>query len=478
MSASVSAPRRPGASPQPSTTLRLWNLEVPRDRVGVEVLAGLTTFLVMAYIIFVNPSILGFAGVKGLEGKGLPFTAVLTSTCLVAGIMTILMGLYTNKAFAIAPGMGLNAVVAFQLVATLGLSWPAAMGVILVEGLIITALVITGFRQAVFDAVPLELKRAIGVGIGWFILFIGLFEAGFIKPGPAGVPVTLGDLVGVPVFVATFGLALTAFLFVRHVRAALLIGILVSTIVATALNYTTGLKAFSMPGVATLPASIVGAPDFSLIGQVDPIGLFVKLGVISAVLIILSIMLSDFFDTVGTLLGVGEQASYVDDRGKFDKVDQPLLVDSLAAVAGGLASSSSATTYIESAAGVGAGGRTGLVSVVVGVLFLVALPFSPIIGMVPKEATAPALILVGYLMMSTLGKGIDFSDVEVGLPAVLTMAAMPLTYSITNGIGVGFITYVFLRLARGRSVNPLMAVVTAAFVIYFLEAYLHAQFGI
>ena len=199
---------------------------------------------------------------------------------------------------------------------------------------------------------------------------------------------------------------------------------------------------------------------------------------VSAVLVILSIMLSDFFDTVGTLLGVGEQAGYVKREGEFDRVGRPLLIGSLAAVAGGAFSSSSATTYIESAAGVSVGGRTGLVSVVVGLLFLIALPFSPLVGIVPKEATAPALILVGYLMMTTLGEGMNFKDVEVGLPALLTMAAMPLTYSITNGIGVGFLSYTFLRLARGKSVNPLMAVMTVAFLMYFLQAFLHAQFGI
>lgn len=206
--------------------------------------------------------------------------------------------------------------------------------------------------------------------------------------------------------------------------------------------------------------------------------MFLKLGPVSAVLVILSILLSDFFDTVGTLLGVGEQAGYVNKDGQFHRVDQPLLIDSLAAMVGGAFSSSSATTYIESAAGVSVGGRTGLVSVIVGLLFLLALPFSPIVGIVPKEATAPILIIVGYLMMTTLGDGINFADAEVGLPALLTMASMPLTYSITNGIGAGFVTYSFLRLARGRSVHPLMALMTAAFVLYFLQADLHAQFGI
>lgn len=457
--------------------IRFWNLAVPREQVATDVLAGVTTFLVMSYIIFVNPSILGFVGVKGMEGKGLPFAAVMTSTCLVAALMTILMGLYTNKAFAIAPGMGLNAVVAFQLVATLGLSWPAAMGVIFVEGAVITLLVITGLREAVFDAVPIELKRAIGVGIGWFILFIGLVDAGFVKQG-SGTPLALGDLTGTPVLVAVIGLLVTSLLFARGVRGSLLLGIVLTTVVAIGLNYATGLKAFTTPGVALLPTAIVSAPDFSLIGKMDPFGVFVKLGLVSGILIVLSIMLSDFFDTVGTLLGVGEQAGYVNEKGEFHKVGQPLLIDSLAAAVGGAFSSSSATTYIESASGVGVGGRTGLVSVVTGLLFLLALPFSPLVGIVPAQATAPVMIIVGYLMMSAIGEGINFGEVEVGLPALLTMAMMPLTYSITNGIGAGFITYTFLRLTKGKSVHPLMLVMTALFVIYFLEAFLQVQFGI
>lgn len=474
---SAVAARRPDIAEPDRNAIRFWNLAVAREQVATDLLAGVTTFLVMSYIIFVNPSILGFVGVKGLEGKGLPFAAVMTSTCLVAAIMTIIMGLYTNKAYAIAPGMGLNAVVAFQLVATLGLTWPAAMGVIFISGVTITVLVISGFREAVFNAVPIELKRAIGVGIGWFILFIGLVDAGFVKPGQ-GTPLALGDLTGTPILVAVIGLLLTSYLFARGIRGAFLISIVVTTVIAIALNYASGLTAFTTPGVAVLPRSIVSAPDFSLIGKMDPVGVFTKIGVVSAVLVILSIMLTDFFDAVGTLLGVGEQAGYVSDTGEFHRVDQPLLVDALSAVVGGTFSASSATVYIESAAGVGVGGRTGLVGVVVGVLFLLALPFSPLVGVVPPQATAPVLIVVGYLMMSAIGQGIDFGDIEVGLPALLTMALMPLSYSITNGIGVGFVTYAFLRLARGKTVNPLMLVMTALFVIYFLQAFLHAQFGV
>ena len=457
-----------------SGELRLWNLAVPRDQIGTEVLAGVTTFMVMAYIIFVNPSILG------LSGKGLPFAAAMTSTCLVAGLMTILMGLYTNRAFAVAPGMGLNAVVAFQLVAEMGLSWPAAMGVIFLEGVIISILVLTGFREAVMNSVPIALKKSISVGIGLFILFIGLSQAGLVVQGQ-GVPLTLGKLVGVPVFVAVVGLVLTIVLTVRRVKGALLISILATTVVAVVLNYAYGGKAFETPGAAVLPSGLVAVPDFSLIGAFDPFGVFVKLGALTAIMVVFSIMLADFFDTMGTLVGVGSQAGYLDEKGEFKDVGKPLLVDSLSAVVGGAFSASSATTYIESQAGVQAGGRTGLTAVVAGLLFFLFLPLAPIVGIVPKEATAGALVAVGIMMCGVLvnrdGR-IDLTEPEQAWPVVTTFIVMPLTYSITNGIGAGFIVYTLVRLIQGKRDHWMMYVSSAAFVLYFLQAYLNAAFGI
>ncbi len=460
---------------------RQWDTSLKRDT-----LAGLTTFIVMAYIIFVNPNILG------LGGTGLPFSAALTSTCLVAGVMTILMGLVTNRAFAIAPGMGLNAVVAFSLVAGQGLSFESAMGIIVLEGVAITILVLTGFREAIFKAIPLELKKAIVVGIGFFILFIGLVEGGLINT-EGGTPVglvELGSVPMVPLAVTVVGLMATIVMLAMRWRAAILLGIIVATAVGVVLNYAWGKEAGFIPGTAVIPDSVFAAPDFSLVGAFD-FGAFAKLGVTAAVLWIFSIMLSDFFDTMGTLVGVGGEAGYLDEKGNLPRVNRPLLVDSLAAVAGGAVSASSATTYIESGAGVGVGGRTGWVAVVTGVLFLMAMFFSPVAAIVPGQATAAALIVVGYLMMATLTKAesqiddegiecaasINFGNLAFGLPAVLIMTIMPLTYSITNGIGAGFIAYVLIRLVQGRArdVSPLLWVSATAFVLYFVFPYMQAK---
>jgi AGZA family xanthine/uracil permease-like MFS transporter len=440
--------------------------------VRTEVLAGITTFFVMAYIIAVNPSILSAAG--------LDIRAVATSTCLVAGVLSILMGLYTNRAFALAPGLGLNAIVAFNLVGTLGLTPAEAMGVVVAEGILILVLVLLGVRKYVMDVVPASLSRAIAVGIGFFILFIGLRNAGVITfvPGQTGTIdgfLTLTPLDTWPIFVAMVGLLITVVLMARKVRAAILLGILISTVVA-----------FLVPGeVATMPAQPFAGPDFSLVGQFN-FGFVAKLGLLTAVLVVISFMLSDFFDTMGTLIGVGAEAGYLNDKGELEDSQKPLLVDSLGAIGGGLVSASSATTYIESAAGVAAGGRTGLVAVVTGVLFLLALPFVALVGAIPTVATAPALIVVGVLMVGVLSEGaagqrerIDFGNLEEALPVVLTMLVMPLTFSITNGIGAGFVSYVVIKVASGkaREVHPALYVIAGLFLLYFLRwAVFDAQF--
>jgi AGZA family xanthine/uracil permease-like MFS transporter len=460
-----------------------WDTSIQRDT-----LAGLTTFMVMAYIIFVNPSILGLGG----DPAGLPFAAALTATCLVAGVMTIIMGLFTNRAYAIAPGMGLNAVVAFSLVLGQGLTMENAMGIIFLEGVAITILVLTGFREAIFKSIPLELKKAIVVGIGFFILFIGLVDGGLINVN-GGTPVGLvefGKVPMAPIAVTLFGLGITIAMMALKWRPAILLGILSSSVFAIILNYAMGKDVGFVPGTAVWPSDVVASPDFSLIGHFD-FGAFDKLGIAVAVLWIFSLMLSDFFDTMGTLVGVGGQAGYLDEKGNLPQVNRPLLVDSLAAVAGGACSASSATTYIESGAGVGVGGRTGWVSIVVGVLFLLAMFFSPIVGVVPAQATAAALIVVGYMMMATLTKAeaqvddegmecaasINFGNFAFGLPAVLIMTIMPLTYSITNGIGFGFIAYVLIRVVQGKAskVNWLLWVASLAFVLYFIWPYFDAK---
>jgi AGZA family xanthine/uracil permease-like MFS transporter len=432
--------------------------------VRTEVLAGLTTFFVMSYIIAVNPAVLAAAG--------LDVRAVATSTCLVAGLLTIVMGLYTNRAFALAPGLGLNAIVAYNLVIGMGLTPAEAMGVVVAEGVLITVLVLLGVRKYVMDVVPAALSRAIAVGIGLFILFIGLRNAGLITfvPGQTGTVdgfLTLTPLNTWPIFVAMIGLVITIIFLARGFPAAILAGILIATVIA-----------FLVPGdVTRLPAEPLAGPDFSLVGQFS-FGFFAKLGLLTAVLTVISFMLSDFFDTMGTLIGVGSEAGYLNDKGELEDAQRPLLVDSLGAVGGGLVSASSATTYIESAAGVEAGGRTGLVSVVTGVLFLLALPFVSLVDAIPEVATAPALIVVGVLMVGVLSEGaegrreaINFRNLDDAVPVVLTMLVMPLTFSITNGIGAGFVSYVLVKLAggKGREVHPALYIVAALFLIYFLR---------
>jgi AGZA family xanthine/uracil permease-like MFS transporter len=435
--------------------------------VRTEILAGLTTWLTMAYILFVNPLVLG------LGGSGLPFPQVLTVTALAAGVMTILMGVIGKYPFAIAAGLGLNAFVAFSLVLGQGLSFPEAMGVIVAEGLVITVLVLTNVREMVLNAIPMDLKRAIGIGIGAFIAFIGLVEAGVVSgvsptAPPAPPPVALNDLTTWPIGVFAFGLVVSGALVARKMKGALLIGILASTVAAIIINEIKHLTLWTN-GIAAVPHKVVDTPDFALVGNFS-FGFVSKLGFWTAVAVVVSVMLSDFFDTVGTVIGIGGEAKMLDADGRLPGMKRVLLVDSLAAVAGGVTSSSSNTTFIESASGVSDGGRTGLTAVVVGALFLVAMFFSPIAGVIPPQATAPALVIVGYFMM-TLAKDIEWSDPGIGIPVLLTIVVMPFTYSITNGVGAGFLSYALIALlrGRGRDVHWLLWVVSAIFAWYFVH---------
>ncbi len=417
--------------------------------------AGLTTFMVMAYIIFVNPSILG-AGFGLKPGELVAYAA---ATALIAGIMTIAMGVIGNYPLALAAGLGINAIVAFTLVAGKGLTPAGAMGVIVLEGIAITVLVVVGLREAIMAAVPLALKRSIGVGIGLFILFIGFVNGGLIVTPQGGSPiVSLSFPTQTGQFVFLLGLLITFSLYVLKVRAAIIVSILVTTIVAL------------VAGVAKVPDSITVTPSFSTLGNFDLGNVFSKLGVITALLTIFAIMLSDFFDTMGTVTGVAEEAGLTEEDGSVPGIGRVLIVDSIAAVAGGLAGISSNTTYIESAAGVAEGGRTGFASVVTGILFLLAVFLSPLAGIVPAQATAPALVLVGYLMF-TLIKDVNVADVEDGLPALLTIILMPLTYDITVGIGAGFISWVLIKVLKGKwnQVHWLMYGVTLAFLVYFAK---------
>jgi adenine/guanine/hypoxanthine permease len=457
---------------------------------GRDTMAGATTFVVMSYIIFLNPIILTSATPK--FGPTLAFSAVLTSTCLVAGVMSMLMGISTNYAYAIAPGLGLNAVVAFSLVSAGRASYPEAMGLVVLEGAAMVLLAVTGLREMIFRAIPLELKKAIAIGIGLFIALIGLVNGGIVTTG-GGTPVTLGSFTTWPVLVTIVGIIFTFALRAIRFRGDLLVGIVATTVLATIVNHATNHKAFPIDPVtgptdgAVWPGwhHLYQSPDFGLLGKISMHSFSSsQLGVIASLVWVFSLFLSDFFDFSGTAIGVGKQAGYVDKDGNIPNFKKALVVDGLAAMAGGAASASSATTYIESGSGVAAGGRTGWVAVVAGLLFFPFMFIAPLIGMVPKEATAAALVVVGWLMISTLTEmegeaegegasklaGIDFHDLAIGLAAALTIMIMPFTYSITNGIGFGFITYTLICAARRewRRIHPVMWIVTAAFVLYFL----------
>jgi adenine/guanine/hypoxanthine permease len=465
--------------------------------VGREVRGGVVTFFTMAYIVVLNPLILGFAKdadgrfLGGGAGPDLPLIAA--ATALVAGVMTILMGLVANYPLALATGLGLNAFVGFSIAS--GMSWQDAMGLVVLEGLVILVLVLTGFRSAVFHAVPAQLKTAISVGIGLFIALIGLVDAGFVRRIPDAakttVPVQLGatgSLDGWPVLVFALGLVLMAVLFVRKVRGAILLSIIAATVLAVVVEAVARIgpsvngskvnpNGWSL-NVPSLPDKVVDVPDFGLLGQFSLFGAFERVGVITAVLFVFTLMLADFFDTMGTMTAIGAEAGLLDEEGIPPSTQRILVVDSIAAAAGGAASVSSNTSYIESASGVGEGARTGLASVVTGVLFLLATVLSPLVAIIPNEAATPALVLVGFLMMQQV-KDIAWDDVEIALPAFLTIVLMPFTYSISVGIGAGFIAYVLIKVVRGRAgvVHPLLWVVSALFVVYFFIQPVKALLG-
>ena len=444
---------------------RYFRITERGSTVRTEVVAGVATFLTMAYILFVNPQILG--ALPDANGTTLPFEQVLTVTALVAGVATIAMGLWAKVPFALAAGLGLNGFVAFTLVGQYGLTWPEAMGVIVVEGLVIAALVLTGLRQAVMNAIPMDLKRAIGIGIGLFLVIIGLSSIGFVVRGAEGGPVVglSRDLTTFPMLVFVIGLALTATAIVRNVRGGLLVSIVATTIVAIVINEIWGEGALWAPGVGMVPDDVIASPDFSLVGEFS-FGFFSTLGVVTALAPLIAVMLSDFFDTMGTAVALGDEAGLLDRDGRLPGIQRVLFVDSLAAAAGGAASASSNTTFNESASGISEGGRTGLTAVVTGALFLLCLFISPLAGVIPPEATAPVLVIVGYLMMRAVGD-IDWRDPAIGIPALLTITLMPFTFSIAHGIGAGFISYTVIRTLQGKLVHPLMYAATVIFIWYF-----------
>jgi AGZA family xanthine/uracil permease-like MFS transporter len=435
---------------------RFFDLDRRGSTVATELRGAIATFLTMAYILVANPSILGAAGV--------PFAPAVAGTAAAAAICSILMGLGANFPIALAPGMGLNAIIAFQVSAAVG-SWQTAMGLVILDGAIILALVLLGLREAVMNAIPHDLRLAIGVGIGLFIAFIGAVNARLVivppgtiatlatTPGAALPPVTYGSVRAPETAIALVGLLVTFFLMARRTTGAIVIGILVSTALALVV------------GVTGLPTGAwLALPRFDTFGEADIRAAFS----LSALPLLLPIMMVDFFDTIGTATAVAEEAGLEDEDGRIPGLRRVLIVDSASAAIGGLFGVSSVTSYIESAAGVAEGARTGLHSVAVGVLFALAIFAAPVVGIVPTAATAPALIAVGFLMFQQITR-IDFRRLDTAIPAFVLLVTIPFTFSISHGIGYGFITYVAIRLLSGRfrELHPLMLGSAALFAGYF-----------
>ncbi len=484
--------REPGpvlSTPMNGLLDRYFRISERQSTLGREVRGGVVTFFAMAYIVVLNPLIIG--GEPGrahnadVLGHVLPVGQVAAVTALAAGVMSILFGFIANYPFALAAGLGINSLLAVSFASQM--SWPEAMGLVIVDGLVIVALGISGFRTAVFHAIPDELKAAIAAGIGCFIAFIGFVDAGFVRRIPdaanSTVPVGLGidnSVATVPTLIFAAGVLLMGILVVRKVRGGLLIGIVVMTgisMIAQALTER-GAQPVDTKGwnltVPDWPASAGGIPDLSLLGQVDMFGAFTRVGVLSATVLVFALVLSNFFDAMGTMTGLGKEAGLTDEHGTLPGIGRALSVEGVGAVVGGVSSSSSNTVFVESASGVAEGARTGLANVVTGLLFLAAMFFTPLYSVVPLEAAAPALVVVGAMMIGQL-RSIDFTRFDHALPCFLTVVTMPFTYSIANGIGVGFISWVVLavvsaeRGARRRAVHPLLYVVAGLFVVYFAK---------
>jgi len=462
---------------------RWFHMTERGSTLGIEIRGGLVTFVTMAYIVVLNPLIIGTA--KDINGNfpgggtdvGQSISLVAAATALVAGLLTIFMGIYGRFPVAIAAGLGLNGFLAFSLAPYM--TWAQAFGLVVVEGVIVLVLVLTGFRKAVFHAVPEALKYSIGAGIGLFIALIGLVDAGVVRGGKPLITFAVnGELAGWPIFTFVFGLILLCVLVALRIRAALLIGLLVTTVLAVILESTQkiGPMFSDQPmnptgwglNVPSVPEKVIGFVNPSPLFSLDAFGAFNAIGALAAGLAVFSLLLSDFFDTLGTVTGLAAEADLLTAEGDVEHLDAILVVDSVAAIAGGFAGASSNTAYIESASGVGDGARTGIASLVTGGLFLLAMFVAPLTKIVPYEAAAPALVIVGFLMMTQIRK-IPFDDYSIAIPSFLTIILMPFTYSITNGIGAGLVSYVIIKIAQrqAKSISPLLWIIATAFVVYF-----------
>ncbi|MFL1376198.1 MULTISPECIES: NCS2 family permease [unclassified Nocardiopsis] len=484
----MNAPTTSPVTKGPSGPLdRFFHISERGSTFGTEVRGGLATFFAMAYIIVLNPLILSSA--QDVNGQSLDVPQLVAVTALVSAISSILMGFVSRYPFALAAGMGLNAVVAFTIAPMM--TWADVFLLLIVEGIILTILVLTGFRTAVFAAIPGGLKIAIGVGVGLFLTMIGFVNAGFVG-GDGGTIVSLGDngLNTLPILIFVIGLLVTIALYVRKVRGAMLLGIVVSTVLAIVVQTLWGDRGeeglgwqlpIYTPDLPTSIGDIVALPDFSLIGLFAEGGFtdrWAGVGIATVVMLLFTLMLADFFDTMGTMVGVAHQAGLTDENGNLPKTREVLAVDSFGTIFGGLTSSSIATVYAESAAGVAEGARTGIAPIVTGLMMVVATFFAPLVTIVPFEAATPVLIIVGFMMMLPIVK-IDFMDPAVGLASFFAIVIMPFTYSIANGIGMAFIVFTFVRLVegKGRQVHPLMWVISLVFLIHFAEHPIYLLIG-
>ncbi len=468
--AKVPTPEQPGSG---SGVLdRHFRISERGSTLSREVRGGFATFFAMAYIIVLNPIILGSA--KDMYGHQLDNGQLVTATALTAAFTTLLMGVVGNVPIALAAGLGVNSVVALQLAPRM--SWPDAMGMVVLAGFVVMLLVATGLRERVMNAVPYGLRKAIAIGIGLFIMLIGLVDSGFVARIPDAAQTTVplqlgatGHLNGWPVLVFVLGTLLTLALIVRKVPGAILISIVAMTAVALVINAVADIESWGLT-TPTWPGNPVATPDFGLIGEVSLFGGFGKVGVLTGVLFVFTVLLSCFFDAMGTIMGVSDEAKLTDGEGQMPGINKVLFIDGVAVAAGGASSSSATTAFVESTAGVGEGARTGFANVVTGGLFTAALFLTPVATMVPSQAATPALVAVGFLILAGSIKEIDWADYTIAVPAFVTMLMMPFTYSITNGIGMGFLTFAVLRLAagRGREVPPAMYAVAAVFAFYYL----------
>ncbi|ARF56942.1 NCS2 family permease [Streptomyces gilvosporeus] len=471
----VDALDNPAPQPPRNGFDRFFKISERGSTVSRELRGGLATFFAMAYIIVLNPIILG-SGVDKYHHH-LDNGQLVTATALMAGLTTVLMGLMGNVPIAVAAGLGINAVVSLQLAPKM--SWPDAMGMVVLAGLVLMILVASGLRQRVMDAIPNGLRRAIAIGIGLFISLVGLVDAGFVTRNPDAAHTTVpmglgqhGQLQGWPVLVFVLGLMLMFVLTVRKTKGAILIGMVTMAVVAIVINALVTIPdaAWGL-AVPNIPHKIVGAPDFGLIGHISLFGGFKEVGPLTGCLFVFTVLLSGFFDAMGTIIGVGEEAGLLNNEtGQLPNMGRILMADGIAVAGGGFGSASANTCFVESTAGVGEGARTGLANMMTGGLFLLALIFTPLATVVPSQAATPALLVVGFLILASNVRDIDWGDFTVGIPAFLTMISMPFTYSITNGIGIGVLSYILLRTATGRfkQIPWLLNVVGLCFLVYFL----------